>query len=180
MLHSLRFVLPICAAAIASAQSAPIVRTHGDVTRSLAGPSALAATSNASGGSYSATQVCSSQVVAGYNDPVSGGGTLGCIAHGFGATRSGFDGSAFFSPVSGSARNQGIFVADSGGLHGIVFGCGGGGGSGQPGGGVGDPSPIGGTFSGLFSFQPASNRNGDLVFMSDVNGGSSSRGLFLY
>ena len=65
----------------------------------------------------------------------------------------------------------------------IVVGCGGGGGSGNPGSGVGDPSPIGGTFSGLFGgtvFAPGGNRQGDLLFVADVDGGSSPRGLFLY
>ncbi|HTF88718.1 MAG TPA: hypothetical protein VK843_09940 [Planctomycetota bacterium] len=177
MLPLFRFIVPIGFAAIASAQSAPIVRIHDDVTRSHAGSRPQ---SPSSGGSYSSASVCSTNLLTGYNDPVAGGGTLGCVAHGFGGTRSGVGGTAFFSPISGSLRNQAFFIADSTGLHTIVTGCGGGGGGGQPGNGVGDPSPIGGTFSGLFSFSPGCNANGDLLFMSDINGGSSSRGLFLY
>jgi hypothetical protein len=90
---------------------------------------------------------------------------------------------AFVSKVTGPARNQGIFVADGSTLTPIAMGCGGGGGSGDPGGGVGDPSPLGGTFCGFFGgtvFAPPINNNGDVLFMADVDGGSASRGLFLY
>ncbi len=180
MLHQIRFVLPLGIAAIAQAQTSPIVRVHDEVVRR----DGSTATATATVGSQSfSTSICSNLLVAGYGDPVVGGGTLACIAHGNAGTRSGADGSAFFSQINGSLRNQGIFVADSTGLHSIAIGCGGGGGSGQPGSGVGDPSPIGGTFSGMFggtTFAPATNANGDLVFMSDINGGTSSRGLFLY
>ena len=95
------------------------------------------------------------------------------------AARSGL----FVASVNGAERNQGIFVADEQGLHPIAIGCGGGGGSGDPGSGCGDPSPIGGTFSGFFQgtvFAPPINVHGDVLFMADVDGGSSPRGLFLY
>jgi hypothetical protein len=88
---------------------------------------------------------------------------------------------AFYSKVNGSSRNQGVFMADAGGLHAIAVGCGGPGGSGHPA-SCGDPSPIGGTFSGLFGgsfFTPDINGNGDVLFYADVTGGSSERGLFL-
>jgi hypothetical protein len=90
---------------------------------------------------------------------------------------------AFAARLSGSARNQGVFVADSTGIQAIIIGCGGGGGSGQPGSGCGDPSPIGGTFSGVFPgtvYTPAINDAGDVLFLCDVDGGTSPRGLFLY
>jgi hypothetical protein len=66
-------------------------------------------------------------------------------------------------------------------LHEIVKGSGGG--SGVPGNGSGTPSPIGGNFSGFFggsNFAPGTNRNGDVLFMADIDGGSSTRGLFLW
>ncbi len=90
---------------------------------------------------------------------------------------------AFIADVVGSARNQGVFWADAAGVHAIAQGSGGGGGSGVPGAAVGDLSPIGGRFTGFFqgtAFAPALNANGDVLFMADVFGGSSTRGLFLY
>lgn len=90
---------------------------------------------------------------------------------------------AFFTKIEGVTRNQGVFIADDTGLHPIAIGCGNGGGSGVPGSGVGDPTPIGGTFAGFFGgtvFAPPVNDNGDVLFMCDVDGGSSSRALFLY
>ena len=115
--------------------------------------------------------------------PNTGGGTLSPSAF-FNPTTINASGRiAFFSQVNGSVRNQGVFVADSTGLSSIAIGCGGGGGSGDPGTDCGDPSPIGGTFSGFFSgttFAPAINDSGNVLFLCDVHGGTSSRGLFLY
>jgi hypothetical protein len=127
--------------------------------------------------------VCDALEVAHQGQAVPGGGTLASVAHFNAVTRTGAGGSAFYSPIGGSPRNQGIFVADAQGLLPIAVGCGGGGGSGNPGSGVGDPTPLGGTFSGLFggtAFAPGGNRNGDVLFLADVDGGSSPRGLFLY
>ncbi|HSD62919.1 MAG TPA: choice-of-anchor tandem repeat NxxGxxAF-containing protein, partial [Ignavibacteriaceae bacterium] len=90
---------------------------------------------------------------------------------------------AFYSQVNGSVRNQGIFTADSNGIYNIAIGSGAGGGSGDTSANSGDPSPIGGTFSGFFGgtvYTPAINDAGDVLFLCDVNGGSSPRGLFLY
>ncbi len=117
-----------------------------------------------------------------HGQPAPEGGTLSPLA---GASTASINNSgtiAFWAQVSGRDRNQGIFIADKNGIRPIVMGCGGGGGSGNHGNGVGDPSPIGGTFSGLFgvSFPPAINDNGDVLFLSDVDGGSSPRGLFMY
>lgn len=113
--------------------------------------------------------------------PVPGGGTLELQAFTFGATLGGVPSIAFVSRIAGVDRNQAIFVADASGLQPIAVGCGSGGGSGDPGSGCGDPSPIGGTFSGLFlQTPPAINDAGDVLFLADVDGGSSYRGLFLY
>jgi hypothetical protein len=89
---------------------------------------------------------------------------------------------AFMAEVDGSARNQGIFSTDGGELKVIAMGCGAWGGFGSTA-NCGDPTPIGGTFSGMFAgtvFAPAINDAGDVLFYSDVTGGSSIRGLFLY
>jgi hypothetical protein len=119
-----------------------------------------------------------------HNQAVPGGGTLNPVAFANPTTTGEVGRIAFYSQVSGAARNQGIFTATSpSDLAPIVLGCGGGGGSGNPGTGCGDPSPVGGTFSGFFGgtvFAPAANPAGDLLFVADVDGGSSPRGLFLY
>jgi hypothetical protein len=91
---------------------------------------------------------------------------------------------AFVAQVRGSARNQGVFVANRAGVvREVVRGCGGRGGSGDLSGDCGDPSPIGGTFAGLFSdatFSPQINDHGDVVFLADVlHKGAIVRGLFL-
>ncbi len=116
--------------------------------------------------------------------PDTGGGTFSLGAFFNPATLNASGTFAFFSQASGALRNQGIFTADdSGAVHAIAVGCGGGGGSGIPGAGCGDPSPIGGTFSGFFSgtiFAPAINDVGDVLFLADVAGGTAPRGLFLY
>jgi hypothetical protein len=91
---------------------------------------------------------------------------------------------AFNALVDGSTRNQGVFVADSAGhLTAIAIGCGGQGGGGDTTSRCGDPSPIGGKFGGFFlgtDFTPDINDAGDVLFFSDVNGGSARRALFLY
>jgi hypothetical protein len=162
-----------------TAQNGPIVRLGDEHVRQV-GAAGLAQPATSAPVQAS---VCNALGVARYGQAVPGGGTLACIAHGNAVTRTDLAGSAFFSAINGSPRNQAIFIADAQGLTPIVVGCGGGGGSGNPGSGVGDPSPIGGTFSGLFggtAFAPGGNRQGDLLFVADVDGGSSPRGLFLY
>lgn len=114
---------------------------------------------------------------------VPGGGTLSPIAFANPSVINDAGAIAFISSVNGVARNQGVFVGSGGGLTPIAFGCGGGGGSGNPGTSCGDPSPIGGRFSGFYGgtvFAPAINDNGDVLFFCEVDGGSSPRGLFLY
>ena len=119
-----------------------------------------------------------------YGQDLPGGGRLASIAFADGETISSTGRIAFVSRVDGAERNQGIFSAGEDGLVPIAMGCGGGGGSGVPGSGCGDPSPIGGTFSGLFPGTPPSappiNNSGDILFISDIDRGDSPRGLFLY
>ncbi len=115
--------------------------------------------------------------------PGTGGGTLNPVAFMNPTTINSSGYIAFFSQVNGSTRNQGVFAADSNSIYAIAIGCGLGGGSGDTSAHSGDPSPIGGTFSGFFggtAFAPAVNNSGDVLFICDVNGGSSYRGLFLY
>ena len=132
----------------------------------------------------SQTGVCDLVGLAFYGQEVPGGGTLASISFADGATISPDGQVALVSKINGADRNQGVFVAGRDGLLPIVIGCGGGGGSGDPGSGCGDPSPIGGTFSGLFRGTPPSappiNGLGDVLFLADVDGGNSPRGLFLY
>lgn len=90
--------------------------------------------------------------------------------------------SAFVAAVDGAERNQGIFFGDAASLKVVVMGCGAAGGRGSTA-RCGDPSPIGGTFSGMFQAAtpaPAANDNGDILFLADLTGASAPRGLFLY
>lgn len=113
---------------------------------------------------------------------VPGGGTLSPFAPANPAIINDHGRIAFMAYVDGALRNQGIFVADPNGITPIAMGCGQYGGGGSTG-TCGDVSPIGGHFSGMFGgtvFAPAINNNGDVLFISDVFGGSAIRGLFLY
>ena len=116
--------------------------------------------------------------------PNTNGGTLNPVAFINPTTVNASGRVAFNSQVDGSDRNQGVFVADSGGaISAIAIGCGGLGGSGDTTSMCGDASPIGGHFGGFFFgtvFTPDINDAGDVLFFCDVNGGSSRRALFLY
>jgi hypothetical protein len=116
--------------------------------------------------------------------PNTNGGTLNPVAFINPTTVNASGRVAFNSEVAGSNRNQGVFVADSGGtISAIAIGCGGFGGSGDTTSMCGDVSPIGGHFGGFFFgtiFTPDINDAGDVLFFCDVNGGSSRRALFLY
>ena len=116
--------------------------------------------------------------------PNTNGGTLNPVAFINPTTVNASGRVAFNSQVNGSARNQGVFVADSDGtISAIAIGCGGLGGSGDTTSMCGDASPIGGHFGGFFFgtvFTPDINEAGDVLFFCDVNGGSSRRALFLY
>lgn len=160
------------------------VRVHEDVVRRGA-PAAPSRALQAGDDTTASSTICNTQarVLHGQPAPGIGGGTFSLGAFFNPANINSSNRIAFFSQVDGSLRNQGIFVADAGGVSAIAVGCGGGGGSGVPGSGCGDPSPLGGTFSGMFGgtvFAPDINDQNDVLFVSDVNGGSSSRGLFLY
>jgi hypothetical protein len=181
MVRPLAFAAAVLALPASAAHQGPIVRI-ADAQLRPPGASELAPAPRAGSASVQ-VGVCNTLGVARYGQAVPGGGTLASVAHAHAPTRTGLGGSAFFSMINGSLRNQAIFVADAQGLSSIVVGCGGGGGSGNPGSGVGDPSPIGGTFSGLFGgtfFAPGGNGQGDALFVADVDGGTSPRGLFLY
>ena len=128
--------------------------------------------------------VCGAAALAWQGEPMPAGeaGTLSTLAFARPATLDNNGRIAFVSQVDGSTRNQGVFVADDAGVRVIAMGCGDGGGSGSTD-SCGDASPIGGHFSGLFPdtwAAPATNDNGDVLFVSDVAGGSAPRGLFLY
>ena len=116
--------------------------------------------------------------------PNTDGGTLNPVAFINPTTINSSGHIAFNSQVDGSPRNQGVFVADSNGtLDAIAIGCGAGGGSGDTTSSCGDASPIGGHFAGFFFgtfFTPDINDSGDVLFLCEVNGGSSRRALFLY
>src|SRR3954469_10857275 len=116
--------------------------------------------------------------------PNTNGGTLNPVAFINPTTVNASGRVVFNSEVNGSARNQGVFVADSDGtISAIAIGCGGLGGSGDTTSMCGDASPIGGHFGGFFFgtvFTPDINDAGDVLFFCDVNGGSSRRALFLY
>jgi hypothetical protein len=151
------------------------------VVRSMSGSSAPLLVPGP-GGSYALAACATLEQRAWHGQLVPGGGTLSPIAFANPAVMGRNGKVAFFALVDGAARNQGIFVADAAGLHPIAMGCGGGGGSGAPG-ACGDASPIGGTFSGMFGgtfFCPSINAAGDVLFYSEVQGGSSTRGLFLH
>ena len=128
--------------------------------------------------------VCGAEAVAYEGEPMPPGetGTLSTLAFARSANINRNGRIAFVAGVDGSTRNQGVFTADANGVTAIAIGCGNGGGSGSVD-GCGDPTPIGGTFSGLFTdtwATPPINDNGDVVFLSDVAVGSSTRALFLY
>jgi len=80
---------------------------------------------------------------------------------------------ALVGGVSGSPQDQGVFVVDRRGLRAIALGCAG---------GCGDAAPGGGTFTTFYKAgsPPGFNAAGDVVFLADVSGGPSPRGLFLY
>lgn len=160
----------------------PYARVHDAEVRFGSAP----ASAPRSGPAGPAT-ACSTIAAGTDGEPVPGGGTLspnsifdpGTIIGGNGGTAR----AAFVALIHGLPRNQGVVVHDGTTLTPIVIGCGGGGGSGVPGSGCGDPTPIGGTFSGFFTgtvFAPAVNDSGDVLFLADVDGGSAPRGLFLH
>ena len=113
---------------------------------------------------------------------VPGVGYLSPFAIGNSATVNAAGQIAFVSDVYGDEPIQGVFVADSAGVRPIAIGCGSYLGSADAG-TCGDPTPAGGTFAGLSQGSlttPSINDAGDVLFLADVHGGSSLRGLFLF
>jgi hypothetical protein len=103
-----------------------------------------------------------------HNQPAPEGGTLYPLASANPAIINSAGRIAFMAKVTGLERNQGIFIADGNSLTPIAIGCGGGGGSGDPGTAVGDPSPLGGT---LTEIGPGSMNNaGEIVFIAKNSG----------
>lgn len=130
-----------------------------------------------------ADTICNLASRVAYGDPAprTGGGTLGTVAPFFDTTINSSGNVTFGSTVVGSDRNQGFFTSNSdGSVNAVVIGCGDFGGGGDTTSVCGDPSPIGGKISGLFFYTPSINDAGDVVFISDVNGGSARRALFVF
>jgi hypothetical protein len=159
--------------------NAPFARVHDDVIRRGAAPATSLPPQP-----LPAVLLCGTLPVARHGQavPPPTGGTLSPIAFANPACVNRGGRFAFVAGVNGSARNQGVFVADAGGtLAPIAMGCGQGGGSGMHG-NCGDPSPVGGTFAGFFGgtvFAPPIDDEGDVLFFADVVNGTSPRGLFL-
>ncbi|MHC4942982.1 MAG: DUF7453 family protein [Planctomycetota bacterium] len=175
--------LMIAVGLLTATASAQYVRIRDNIVIPCKNESQVMANSQASLPSSNGSNRASMEALAWYNQSVPTGGTLDPWAFGNPATINESGQIAFMARVNGADKNQGIFMADEFGLHPIAMGCGGGGGSGDPGSGAGDPTPIGGTFSGMFagtSLAPTINNSGDVLFLSDVDGGSSIRALFLY
>src|SRR5262245_38910171 len=163
----------------------PYVRTHDREVRAAATPGTVG-TLEPSGVQLAYPPVCSTVAAGRHGESVPGEGTLNPIAFANPATIIGPAGggakAAFVALVDGAARNQGVFVHDGTALVPIARGCGGMGGSGVPG-ACGNPTPLGGTFTGFFLgtvFVPAVNARGDVLFMADLAGGRTPRGLFLF
>ena len=178
-------MLPLPLVLVALQARDPYVRTHDQEVRVLHRPGSLAPV-DPGGRELAFPPPCSVDAAGRHNEAVAGGGTLAPGAFFNPATvigpASGSASTAFVSQVSGSTRNQGVFVSDGTTLTNIALGCGALGGGGSTG-VCGDPTPIGGTFSGFFTgtvFTPAVNAAGDVLFFAEVVGGSSTRGLFLY
>ena len=114
--------------------------------------------------------------------PLAGGGYLLCDGWLNPAAVNSAGQIVFYAQVLGNERNQGIFMADANGIRPIVMGCGGMGGSGDPG-PCGDVTPTGGNYAGMFGgsfIAPALNERGDVLFISDVYKGPNPRCVFLY
>ena len=157
------------------------VRLHDDVTRGVAPPRVMRRSAGAiSAGTTVGCGQLELRVWQGQPGPE--GGTLEPIAWANPAAFGSQGRLVFMAYINGVARNQGVFVSEGTSLRAIAIGCGWVGGGGQPG-NCGDPTPAGGTFAGFFGgtfLAPATNDAGDVLFMADVYGASTPRGLFLY
>lgn len=163
------------------AQDRPFVEDAFDATGARSAPVAAAPLGGSAG---SATSCITLTDQASTGMPLPSGGTLAPGASSTDpATIDAGGRMAFNSGISGAASAHGVFSADDTGLTEIALGCGGLGGGGTGGGGCGSPTPLGGTYGGMFSgtwFAPAINDVGDVLFLAEVENGSSPRALFLY
>ncbi|MEM6794023.1 MAG: hypothetical protein AAF725_08560, partial [Acidobacteriota bacterium] len=127
------------------------------------------------------TETCPITIAAEPSQAVLGGGVTGADFFGQDLDINRHGVVTFFGDLLSDPSNQAILTSGPAGLQAIVRGCGSGGGEGSTG-TCGDPSPLGGTFSGLFggSLGPRINDAGDVLFFSDMVGGSSTRGLFVH
>lgn len=186
----LRLSLALAVAICPSLLAQTYVREHDQVVRPGPGASAsLAALAPGSGPTASITgpgvspnASCATIPLALQGMVVPGAGTLSPASFMNPALMNRSGAISFCAHTTDPLRNQGIFVVDATGLHAIAIGSGGGGGSASPG-SSGDPTPLGGTFSGFFGgtmFAPAINDRGDVLFLADVENGIAPRGLFLY
>lgn len=154
---------------------APFVRLHDGVTEARPGPVAVPAEGGLAGAAD-----CPLILEAASGQPIDQGILIPSAFMNSASLAGGRV--AFFGTISGSLRNQGVFRAENGVATPVAIGSGDGGGSGDPGDGVGDPTPLGGRFTGFYGgtfFVPAINAAGDVLFLADLNGGSSPRGLFV-
>lgn len=140
----------------------------------------LVATSSAHADAQVPQTAWTASVVAKAGDAAPGGGVFALDPVLDPATCARGGHTAFVARVVGAAHDHGVFCAEGNGLRVVARGSGPGGGSGMHG-TAGDATPIGGTFAGLFSgvaFAPSVDERGDVLFLADVRGGRSARGLF--
>ncbi len=94
-------------------------------------------------------------------DPAPGGGRLSYVGLSYSFNRRGLV--AFQAELTDAVANAGIFLAEKGAVTAVVR--------------VGDPTPVGGRFSGLSG--PEISPDGSVVFAGEVEGGQATSGLFL-
>ena len=133
----------------------PMINDHGTVLfwAGLEGAQVLSGLFLASQGAI--------EKVAARGDPAPGGGQLSYIGLSYSFNRRGLV--AFQAGITGAGASAGIFLAEKGAVTAVVR--------------VGDPTPVGGRFSGLSG--PEISLNGTVVFAGEVQGGRVTSGLFL-
>lgn len=133
----------------------PLINDHGDVIfwAALDGAQLPSGLFLASQGTI--------EKVAARGDPAPGGGRLSYIGLSYSFNRRGLV--AFQAGLTDAVASAGIFLAEKGAVTAVVR--------------VGDPTPVGGRFSGLSG--PEISPNGPVVFAGEVQGGRVSSGLFL-
>ncbi len=133
----------------------PMINDHGDVIfwAGLEGAQVPSGLFLASEGTI--------EKVAARGDPAPGGGQLSYIGLSYSFNRRGLV--AFQAGITGAGASAGIFLAGKGAVTTVVR--------------IGDPTPVGGRFSGLSG--PEISPNGTVVFAGEVQGGRAASGLFL-